>query len=158
MVEGSEQFAGGKVFDEAAVGSKEVVRGEFFELDPLELVKDFVFEFAFERGNSIELQVDSAAMAVVVADVGDVGTDGGADAELFVEFAGEGLLGALAVFDLAAGKLPLKGHRLVWAALADEDEAVAHEQAGDDESESWARRTWFGDGLRVFHASSVNGE
>ena len=43
-----QQFAGGQVSDEAAVGGEEFVLGEFFELDPFELMEDFVFEFAFE--------------------------------------------------------------------------------------------------------------
>ncbi len=44
-----------------------------------------------------------------------------ADAEFFVEFAGERLLGGFARLDLAAGKLPFEAHGLVGPALADED-------------------------------------
>ena len=43
------------------------------------------------------------------------------DAELFVELAGEGLLGGFAGLDLAAGELPFEAHGLIGAALADED-------------------------------------
>src|SRR3569623_2047551 len=70
-----QEFAGGEVFDEAAVGGEELVVGKFFELHPFELVEDFVLEFAFERGDCVELEVDGTAVAVVVADVSNVRGD-----------------------------------------------------------------------------------
>ena len=95
-------------------------------------------------------------MAIVVANMGDVRPDGGADAELFVEFAGKGLLRAFSLFDFSTGKFPLKCHGLVGAALANQHEAVAHQQSGNDEAKCGSRRARVGNGLRVFHAFSVN--
>jgi hypothetical protein len=155
---GLEQLAGGEVADESTVGGEEVVVGEFFELDPLELVEDFVFEFAFKGSYGIELQVDSATVAVVVADMRDVRADGCADAKLFVQFAGESLFGAFAGFDFASGEFPLQGHWLVGTALTDEDAIVATQQRCNDEAEGGSRRARVGDGLRVFHDSSVNAQ
>ncbi len=86
-----------------------------------------------------ELQVDGAAMAVVVADVGDVRADFGADAEFFLEFARERLLGAFAVFDLAAGKLPLQGHGLVGSSLANQDQAITNQKARHHKTERGTR-------------------
>jgi hypothetical protein len=155
---GLEQFSGGEVADEAAVGGEEVVVGKFFELDPLKLLENLVFEFAFEGSHGIELQVDCAAMAIVVADVGDVRADGGADAELFIEFASEGLFGAFTGFNFAPGEFPLQGHRLVGTALTDQDETITNQQRCDNEAEGRSRRARVGDGLRVFHDSSVNAQ
>ena len=87
----------------------------------LDGVEDAVVEFAGEVADGEELQVDGAAVAIAVADLGDAGADDGGDAEFFVEFAGEGLLGGFAEFDLAAGELPLEAHGLVGTALADQD-------------------------------------
>jgi hypothetical protein len=126
-----EKFAGSEVADEAAVGGEEFVVGEFFELDPLELMEDLVLQLALKRGHGEELQIDCASMAVVVADVRDARSDFGGDAEFFLEFAGESLLGAFALLDLAAGKLPLEGHWLVGAALANEDKTFANQQTCD---------------------------
>ena len=50
------------------------------------------------------------------------------NAELFVQFAGQRLLGAFAGLDLAAGKLPQQRHRLIGTALADQNFAAAHNQ------------------------------
>jgi len=157
-VKALEEFAGGEVFDETAVGGEEFVGGEFFEFDPFELVENLVFEFAFEGRDCVELEIDCTTVPVVVADVGDVGSDGRADTEFFVEFAGEGLLGAFAVLDFSARKFPLQSHGLVRAALTDQDEAVAHDQSSHDEAKGGPRRTRVGDRLRVFHASSVNAQ
>ena len=54
-------------------------------------------------------------------DLGDAAADGGVDAELFIKFAGKGLLSGLAGLDLTARELPLKTHRLVRLTLADEN-------------------------------------
>ena len=90
-------------------------------------------------------------MAIVVADVGYARSDGGVNAQFFLQFADEGLLGAFAWFDFSAGKLPLQSHGLVGAALADQDQAVANQQSSNDEAKGGARRARVGDGLRFFH-------
>ncbi len=116
-----EQLAFGEVADKAEVGGEEVEGGQGGERSPVHGVEDAVGELAGELSYGEELQVDGAAVAVAVADLGDARADGGGDAELFFEFAGEGLFGGFAGLDLAAGKLPLEAHGLVGAALADED-------------------------------------
>ena len=80
----SEELAGGEILDEAAVGGKEFVFGQFFELHPLELVEDLVFEFTLKRGHLIKLKIDSAPVAIIVPDVGHVLTYGCADAQFLV--------------------------------------------------------------------------
>jgi hypothetical protein len=153
---GLEQFAGGKVADESAVGGEEFVLGKFFEPDPLQLVEDFVLQLALEGWHGEELQIDCSTMAVVVADTGYALSDLCVDAQFFIEFASEGLFGAFTLLNFAAGKLPLQRHRLVGAALADQDQSIANEQTCHNKAEGgtlWAR---WGDGLRFFHASSVN--
>ena len=70
------------------------------------------------------MQVDGAAVSVFVTDAGYATADGGGDAQLFVEFADEGLLGGLAGLDLSAGELPFEAHGLIGAALADQDFAM----------------------------------
>jgi hypothetical protein len=93
-----------------------------------------------------------------MADVGDVGSDRCVYAKFFVQFARKSLFGTLTLFDFSAGKLPLQSHGLIGAALADQDKAVAHQQSRNDEAKCGSRRARVGDGLRVFHASSVNGQ
>jgi hypothetical protein len=54
-----------------------------------------------------------------MANVGDSWADNGLDAELFIELSRESLLGAFPRLDLSSGELPLQGHGLIGAALAD---------------------------------------
>ncbi len=125
-----EQFSGGEVADEFLVGGEEVEFWEGVDLGPAEIVEDAVGEFSVEAVDGEELEVDSAAVAIIVADVGDEGADVGLDAEFLVEFAAEGLFRRLAGFDFAAGKLPLEAHGLIGAALADEHFVCAQNQGG----------------------------
>lgn len=150
-----EELSGGKVADQSAVGGQELVGHKVFEPDPAELFKDAVLELAGKLMDSEELEVDSAAMAIIVADAGDKGTDGGLDAEFFVEFADQGLLRAFTGLDFASGKLPLEGHGLVGAALADQDFTAAHNQGRGHEAKGGAKRAVFA-GEIFFHASSVS--
>ncbi len=116
-----EETAFGEVADEAEVGGEEVVGGESREWGPADFVEDAVVEVAVEVVDDEELQVDGAAVAVLVADAGYAAAYCGGDAQLFVEFACQGSLGGLAGFDLSAGELPLEAHGLVGAALTDEN-------------------------------------
>ena len=153
-----EEFAFGEVADEAEVGGEEVVAGEGGEGRPADVVEDAVFEVPGEVVDEEELEVDGASVAIAVAEGGDPGADGGVDAEFFVEFAGEGLLGGFAVFDLASGELPLEAHGLVGFALADEEfggcgvraeDEGSHDEAGGPEDQGVGVAVEFADGL--FH-------
>ena len=95
-------------------------------------------------------------MAVVVADARDRRADGCLDAQLFVQLTGQRLLRAFARLDLAAGKLPLERHRLIRAALTDQNFAVAHNQRRRHEAQRGTGRPRISIGLDFFHASSVN--
>ena len=108
-----EEFAVGEVADEVEVGGEEVVGRGGWRRGPEHVLEDAVDELAAELADEEELDFDGAAVAVGVADGGDAVADGGGDAELFVELAGEGLFGGFAGFDLAAGELPLEAHGLV---------------------------------------------
>src|ERR1035441_6472433 len=93
---GLQQLARRQVADQPAVGGQELVIGKVFEADPAHLLIDAALDLAGELMNGKELQIDGAAMAVVVAYAGDAEADGGANAEFFVQFAGQRLLGAFA--------------------------------------------------------------
>ena len=84
-----QQLAGGQIADEASVGGKEVVVGKVFEAGPADLVVDAVDDFAGEFMHGEKLQVNGAAMAIVVADVGNAGADDGVNAKLFFQFPGQ---------------------------------------------------------------------
>ena len=106
-------------------------------------VEDAVIEFAGEVADGEELKVDGAAVAVAVAQLGDARADDGGDAEFFVEFAAEGLLGGFAGFDLSAGELPLETHGLVGPALANQNfsasaifaRCLAQDEGNDDQAQ-----------------------
>ena len=151
-----EQFAGGEVADEAAVCGEEFVGGEVLKADPANLLVDLVVDRAGELVDSKELQVDGAAVAVVVADAGDGLANGGLDAEFFRKFAGEGLLRTFTGFDFSAGKLPQQGHGLIGAPLPDEDLSLAHDEGGRDKTQSGAVGPGGGVWLFWRHPFSVN--
>jgi hypothetical protein len=69
-----------------------------------------------------------------VARASDAGSDFGIDGQLFVQFAGQGLLGTFSGLDLAPGELPFEGHGLIGTALADEDFISAQNEPRCDEA------------------------
>lgn len=128
----SKEFAVGEVADESAVGGQEVVAGQAFEGDPADVVEDVIDDFALKGANGKELEVYCSPVAVGVMNTGDKGTDLGADSQFLVELASESLLGSFAGLDFTAGELPLEGHGLVDAALADENGVTAKNERGSD--------------------------
>jgi hypothetical protein len=66
------------------------------------------------------------------------------------------LLRAFALLDLAARKLPLERHRLIWAPLTDQNLAAAHNQRRRHEAQRKAGRPGIRFGLNFFHIISVN--
>jgi len=129
-----QNFAVGEVADEAAIRGEEVVTGQVLERDPADVVKDVIDDFAFEGVDRKELQVDSAAVAVRVMNPDDVWADLGTDAKFFLEFTSEGLFGGFAGLDFATGELPLEGHGLLSATLANENRVCAQDQRSRDEA------------------------
>ncbi len=152
----SEELACGKITNETAVRSQEVIFQQIFELYPLQLVEDFVFELALECVDCVELQVYCPPMTVVVANMGDARPNNGSDAQLLVELAAERLFRTFAGLNFSPGKFPLEGHWLVGPSLANQHFAVANEKPCHDEPKSWSDRARIGTRLRVFHATSVN--
>jgi len=151
-----QQLARGQIADKASVGGQEVVAGEVLEAYPADLLVDLVVDFAGELVDGKELQVDGAAMTVVVADPSNRTANGGLYAELFVQFAGQCLLRAFAGFDFATRKLPQRCHRLIGAALTDQNLSAAYNQGSRHKAEGraiWPRACI---GLVFFHASSVS--
>ena len=63
--------------------------------------------------------------------------------------------GALAGLDLAAGKLPQQGHRLIGTALADQHLAVANDQRSRDQTDGASGGPGIGILLDLFHGTSV---
>jgi len=151
-----QQLPGGQVADQVAVGGKEIVAGQVVEPDPANLLIDVVDDFARELVHREELQIDSAAVTVVMADSGDARANGGGYAELLVQLAGKGLLGTFTGLDLAAGKLPLQRHGLFRTALTDQHLACAHNERSSHKTEGWATGPIVGVCLNFLHSSSVN--
>ena len=119
---------------------------------------DLVFELAFKGVDGKKLEINGAAVAIVMADVGDALANGGLDSELFIQFPSKSLFRTFASLDLAAGKLPLQGHRLIGTSLAYQHFAVANEKPRGNEPQCRSGRLRVGVELCLFHTSSVNGE
>ncbi len=155
-----EELAVGEVADEGVVGGEEVVVGETDDGAPEHLLEDgdFVGGLAAVVADEEEFDFDGAAVAVGVADGGDAVADGGVDAELFGELAGEGFDGGFAGLNFATGELPLEAHGLIGAALADEDLGLgafaAQDQCGNDAAQGlggWDRSMFVQFANRLFH-------
>ena len=125
-----QQLSRRQIANQPPVGCEELVVCQLFELGPAHLVEDAVVDFAGELVHRKELQVDCAAVTVVVANADDARADNCLDAELFIQLPRKCLLGAFPRLDLAAGKLPLQGHGLVWAALPDQHLPGAQNESG----------------------------
>ena len=124
----SQQLSGSQVANQSTIRSQKVILRQIFKPHPAELLKDPVFQLSCELVHGEKLQVDCAAMTIVVADVGDARADAGLDPEFLVQFAGQGLLRALSRLDLAPRKLPLQPHRLIGTPLADQHLTAANDQ------------------------------
>src|SRR5258708_13419963 len=73
-------------------------------------------------------QLHRIAALVLVTDPRNFSTDGCVDAEFLFKFPTQRIPGLLALFYLAAGKFPLKRHRLVLGPLADKDLSVLDDE------------------------------
>ena len=74
-----------------------------------------------EDAEELDFDGPTHRCAVGMAERGDAVADYGVDAELLLKLAGKGALRGFAELDFAAGELPLEGHGLVGAALADKN-------------------------------------
>src|ERR1035441_8123333 len=161
-----EQLAFGEIADESEVGGEEVVGGQRGQGRPTDFVEDAVIELAGVVADGEELQVNRTAVAIAVAQLGDARPNDGGNAEFFVEFAGERLLGGLAGFDLSAGELPLEAHWLVRPALANQNfgaaaifcRGLAQDEGDDDQPHRLAARiavaVQFSN--RIFHSCLIS--
>ena len=125
--------------DQLTVGGEEIVIGEFAGENPGGLLKGagrdvrlgelshkkVDFEFFGNRG-------------VVMTDTGNFYGLGEGNAELFAEFASEGLSEGFASADLSSGEFPFEGRSVSSAALADEDTAIGtFNDSCDDLEHEW---------------------
>ena len=124
------EFTFRQVADEAAVGGEKVVSGKIFAGYPAEIVEDVIDQLALEGVDGKELEIDGAAIAVGVVNAGDECANFRPDAQLFIEFAREGLFGSFAGLDFAAGEFPFEGHCLLGATLTDENGVSAQDERG----------------------------
>ena len=76
---GLQQFTRRQVADQPTVGGQELVIGKLFEANPAHLLIDAALDLAGELMHGKKLQIDGAAMTVVMADAGDAGADGGVE-------------------------------------------------------------------------------
>jgi len=137
--DGGEEFsrfdaAGGQVRDEFAIGQEEVVGGKFAREDPGDLLEGTGEDVGLGVLGGEEMDLEFLGrVGVLVADTGDFDGFDESDAELFAQFAGEGLLEGFAGAGFSAGKLPFEGRGVPAAALADQEAAVgAFDDGGDD--------------------------
>ena len=150
-----QQLPGCEVTNQSTIRGQKVVLEQILKPHPAELLKDPVFQLAGELVYGKELQVDCTAMTIVVADVGDARANAGLDPELFVQFAGQGLLRAFSLLNFAARKFPLQPHWLVRAPLADQHFTAADDQRRRNKSQGGTGGPGIGVRLFVFHPSSV---
>jgi hypothetical protein len=126
--------AGGELGDEGPVGGEEIIIGEFAGEDPGDLFEDVRGDvrFGILGGEKVDFEF-FGSVGVVVADAGDFDRFGDGDAELFAEFAGEGLFEGFARAGFSARKFPFEGRGIAAATLADEEPAVGtFDDGGDD--------------------------
>ena len=82
----------GEVADEVDVCGQEVIFWQAGEGGPEHRVEDAILKLAVKMVNDVELQVDCSAIAVTVADVGDLSADGSIYAKFFIQLTGKCLL------------------------------------------------------------------
>ncbi len=108
-----------QIANQPKVSGQKVIPGQGRQRSPLHVVEDAVVQVPIELVDDEELQVDSATIAVLMADAGDPAPDGCRDAELLVQFADQRLFSRLPGLDFASGELPFEAHRLVRTPLTD---------------------------------------
>src|ERR1019366_2030301 len=113
--------------DEFPVAFHEIQFGELEFGLPTQIVKDEIPRLAGEAANAEEDQFDGVFPGIDVAIAGYDFAGRARDSQLLLQFAGQGLFGALARLHLAAGELPFQGMRLEGRALPHEDFALALE-------------------------------
>jgi len=113
-----------QILNEAAIRRQEVVSRQILELDPLELVKDAIDQIAGKLVYREELQINGAAVAIVMPDVGHSSADLCGNTEFLVQLARQCLFCALTGLDFPPGELPLQSHGLVRTALANQNLAA----------------------------------
>jgi hypothetical protein len=152
---GLQKLSRRQVPDQPTVGSKEVIAWQLFQLDPLKLLENAILKLPSELMHGKELQIHSAAMTIVVANVSDLRTNFSLNPKLFVQLPCEGLFGAFASLNLSTRELPLQRHRLVGAALADQNFAATNNQRGRDKTKCGSGRPRMRVRMFFFHALSV---
>jgi nitrogen fixation protein NifU and related proteins len=128
-----EPFAAGQPGDEVGVALQEVEAGQGLGRFPADLLEGRGARLALKIDHPEEDEQNGRAVRVAVLVADHFRTHVGLDGKLFFELPLEGLAGAFAGLDLAAGKLPFEGVAVTGAALADQDPALALNNAGDDD-------------------------
>src|ERR1035438_1998919 len=113
--------------DEFPVAFHEIQFGELELGLPMQIVKDQVPRLAREVADAEEDQLEGVFPGIGVAIAGHDFAGSARDAQLLLQFACQGLFGALARLHLAAGELPFQGMRLERCALSHQDFALALE-------------------------------
>ncbi len=131
----SEELSCGEVADKATVSGEKIIVGQLLEGYPAEIAEDAIFDLAVEGVDGEKLNVHRAAVSIVVSNVSDQRADDGLDAQLLIQLSSQGCFGSFAGLDLSAGKLPLEGHGLLRAALADEHVRAAQHEGRNHETE-----------------------
>jgi hypothetical protein len=120
-----EQPALSQIPNKPKIRREEVIPGQRRQRSPLHIIEDAVVQVSVELVDDEELQVDRAAVAVLMANAGHAAPNRGGDPELFVKLPDQSLFGGLPGLNLASRKLPFEAHRLVRTALTDKHFSVA---------------------------------
>jgi hypothetical protein len=124
--------------DELAIGSEEIVIGEFAGENPGGLLEGVGGDFRLGDLSGEEMDFEFfGKRGVTVADSGNFQGFGKGDAQFFAKFAGEGFIEGFAGAYFAAWEFPLEGRSVSAAALADEDAAIGTFDDSCDDLEHW---------------------
>jgi len=122
------------VCDQGAVGGEKIVGGEFAGEDPGDLFEDARGDVGLGVLGGEEMDLEFLGrVGVLMANAGDFDGFDESDAELFAQFAREGLLEGFSGADFASGEFPFERRCVAAAALADEDATIGtFDDGGDD--------------------------
>jgi hypothetical protein len=158
MASDSEQLPRSQFPDQSAIRRQKLILRQVFQPRPQHLRINLVVQFAVKFPHHKKLQVNRAAVPVIMADVRHPGPHLGGDTYLLLQLSYEGLLGALPRLDLAPREFPLQCHRLVRTALTNQHFPTPHNERSGNKPQCSQRRFWLAVFSRLIHVPSVPAE
>src|SRR6185437_16021990 len=124
----SQQLAESNLADEALIGFEEIETRKIAAIDPADLLKNSVLHLAFILLDSIKVQLDRAAFLVMMLNGSNLLANDRRNPELLLELATQSRSFFFAGLNLAAGKFPFQGHRLILRTLANQQLLFPNDQ------------------------------